>query len=77
MRSCFGSFIMAATAAFAAADMALAVVELATMRERWVLKIQSAQLSIYKIRKRLQTRSHGLHAAVMLFPCVGNKHQKQ
>ena len=41
MRSCFGSFIMAATAAFAAADMALAVVELATMRERWVLKIQS------------------------------------
>jgi hypothetical protein len=27
MRSCFGSFIMAATAAFAAADMALAVVE--------------------------------------------------
>jgi hypothetical protein len=69
MRSCFGSFIMAATAAFAAADMALAVVELATMRERWVLKIQS--------RKELQTRSHGLHAAVMLFPCVGNKHQKQ
>ena len=41
MRSCFGSFIMAATAAFAAAHMALAVVELATMRERWVLKIQS------------------------------------